>query len=89
MTAWDTTGADLAAMNRWHREFRILAGEVHDLGLDDFPEALLKLDGIIGVAMDWRALLTRRQEQQVRRVDERDETPGPDLSFASSFNGGE
>lgn len=65
MSAWSTPAADLIAMNAWHRDLRDLARDLHDIGLDDTPEALLKLDGIVAVAAEWRALIERRAGDQL------------------------
>jgi hypothetical protein len=57
-------------MNAWHRDIRNLAGELHDIGLDDASEALLKLDGLVAIANEWRALVQRRAVERAERMSE-------------------
>jgi len=81
---WDAPAADLIAMNAWHRDLRGLAGELHNIGLDDPEEALLKLDGIVAVASEWRALIQRRADERAEPTYE-----PYDSGWVSLFNGGQ
>lgn len=56
--------SDLARINHFEREAKHLLGEAHDLLLTDPAESLVKLDGLVAIASEWRALVERRQRER-------------------------
>jgi hypothetical protein len=79
---WPATPAvDHLALNRFERDVKVLAGEIHDCGFDDLPELLLKLDGVVGLCSELRSLAVRHEDAIARaRGREEMETAIPPLS---------
>jgi hypothetical protein len=76
---------DWIVMEEWHRQIRILAGELHDAFEQDDPgECLLKCDGLAAIASEVRAFVQRRAVERAERMSE-----PPDASWVSAFNAGQ
>jgi hypothetical protein len=65
---WDVTAADILWMEVQHKALRILTGELHDAGTDE--DALVKCDGLVAIANEWRALVQRRAVERAERMSE-------------------
>ena len=64
------------------------ARELRDIGFDDPPESLAKLDAYAALLSEHRARIVRRQERDADRMaDGHGDSTTPDMSWASSFNG--
>lgn len=79
--------SDLADINRFEREIRLLAGEAHDLLLTEPGESEMKLTAIAGICGEWKGLLAKRQREREDFAESpREHVPGPDMAFAEGFN---
>lgn len=79
---WPATPAtDHILLNAMASNAETLIRELHDIGTDDPREAIYKLDGLVAIACEWRALVQRRAlDQQDRIAREERETSIPPLS---------
>jgi hypothetical protein len=69
MARWPTTPAtDHILLNSMSKDAEVLIRELHDIGTDDAPEALLKLDGLVAIASTWRAFIRRTEGDRLDRI---------------------
>lgn len=66
---WPTTPAtDHILPNALAKDAEVLVRELHDIGTDDEAEALLKLDGLVSIASQWRAFVLRSAADRQDRI---------------------
>lgn len=76
----ETPATDHILLNQMAKDAEALIRELHDIGTDDTSEALLKLDGLVAIACEWRAFVRRRAGDRLDRIarEEREvSTPAP------------
>lgn len=74
---------ELDQLNHFERDVTDYAREVRNIGYDDAPEALLKLDAIVAACSEHRARIIRRAEEDADRIAEhpRDIVPPVDMTW--------
>jgi len=79
MSPWpETPAVDLIALNRWERDIKVYAGEVHDIGYGDPSEARLKLMAMVGLCSEHLARIQRHEDARLdRQAREERETSCP------------
>jgi len=84
-SSWPTTPAtDHILLNSMAKDAETTIRELHDIGTDDLAEALLKLDGLVAIASQWRAFVQRSAADRQDRIarEERETAIPPAMGAA-------
>lgn len=64
----ETPATDHLALNRFERDVKVLAGEIHDVGMDDMSELRLKLHGIVSLCSELLVCAERHEAARQDRI---------------------